>query len=115
MDKLLEYNLESLKLGLLTSRRYWNRPLLVFNSASFCGYTKQLKSMQTIFENAGLDREDTPTNLPSIDTTPPTEQQLEENNGYNYVDEMDDEPEDVDGLANAEENLQQDMYQIFNE
>ena len=62
MDKLLEYNLESLKLGLLTSRRYWNRPLLVFNSASFCGYTKQLKSMQTIFENGKVVPIALPTN-----------------------------------------------------
>ena len=71
--------------------------------------------LQTIFENAGLDREDTPMDLPSVLPAPPTEEQIEEHNGYDYVSAMDDEPEDVDGLANPEENLQEDFYQEFNE
>ncbi len=48
MDRLLELNLESLTLGLLSSERFYNKPLLLFNSASLCGFTEQLIDMQRI-------------------------------------------------------------------
>jgi glutathione peroxidase len=50
-DKLLELNLESLRLGLLSSERYYGKPLLIFNSASLCGFTNQLHSLQKIYES----------------------------------------------------------------
>mgnify|MGYP006235394243 FL=1 len=62
MDRLIELNLESLKLGLLSSDRYYNKPLLIFNSASFCGYTKQLTSMQQIYEQGQVVPIALPTN-----------------------------------------------------
>ena len=61
-DKLLELNLESLRLGLLSSDRYWNKPLLIFNSASQCGYTDQLLSMQKIYEQGETVPVAVPTN-----------------------------------------------------
>jgi len=61
-DKLLELNLESLRLGLLSSDRYWNKPLLIFNSASQCGYTNQLSSMQKIYEQGAMVPIAVPTN-----------------------------------------------------
>ena len=61
-DKLLELNLESLRLGLLSSDRYYGKSLLIFNSASFCGYTKQLVSMQKIYEEGSVVPIALPTN-----------------------------------------------------
>jgi|TARA_R110000803_G_scaffold40761_1_gene87762 glutathione peroxidase len=61
-DKLLELNLESLRLGLLSSDRHYGKPLLIFNSASFCGYTKQLLSMQKIHEEGRVVPIALPTN-----------------------------------------------------
>jgi glutathione peroxidase len=61
-DKLLKLNLESLRLGLLSSDRHYGKPLLIFNSASFCGYTKQLLSMQKIYEEGSVVSIALPTN-----------------------------------------------------
>ncbi len=61
-DKLLELNLESLHLGLLSSDRFYNKPLLIFNSASFCGFTSQLNSMQKIYEQKAVVPIALPTN-----------------------------------------------------
>jgi glutathione peroxidase len=61
-DKLLKLNLESLRLGLLSSDRHYGKPLLIFNSASFCGYTKQLLSMQKIYEEGSVVPIALPTN-----------------------------------------------------
>ena len=49
-DKILELGLESLKVGLLSSERYYQKPIVIFNSASFCGYTKQLSDFQSMWE-----------------------------------------------------------------
>lgn len=51
MDRLLEFGLESLSLGLLSSDRYYKKPIIIFNSASFCGFTNQLFSLQQIYES----------------------------------------------------------------
>jgi glutathione peroxidase-family protein len=48
IDKLLELELESLKDGLLFSGRFWNKPVVIFNSASQCGFTKQFADFSTI-------------------------------------------------------------------
>ncbi|HBY69429.1 MAG TPA: glutathione peroxidase, partial [Flavobacteriaceae bacterium] len=48
-DKLLQMDLESLKLGLLSSNKFWNKKLIIFNTASLCGFTKQLADFQKIF------------------------------------------------------------------
>ena len=61
-DRLLKLDLESLRLGLLSSDRHYNKPLLIFNSASFCGYTKQLTSMQKIYEEGNVVPIALPTN-----------------------------------------------------
>lgn len=62
MDRLLELNLESLKLGLLTSARYHGKPLIIFNSASFCGYTNQLEQFEKIFRQGSAVPIAIPTN-----------------------------------------------------
>lgn len=51
MDRLLDLGLESLSLGLLSSERYYDKPLIVFNSASLCGFTNQLHSLQKLYES----------------------------------------------------------------
>ena len=50
MDRLIELGLESLTLGLLSSDRYYKKPLIIFNSAGLCGFTKQLSAFQKIYE-----------------------------------------------------------------
>ena len=47
---LIDLDLESLKLGLLSADRYWNKKLIIFNTASQCGFTKQLAEFQKIYE-----------------------------------------------------------------
>jgi glutathione peroxidase len=44
-------DLESLKSGLLSSYKFWNKKLIIFNTASLCGFTKQLANFQKIYEN----------------------------------------------------------------
>ena len=51
MDRLLDLGLESLSLGLLSSERYYDKPLIIFNSASLCGFTNQLHSLQKLYES----------------------------------------------------------------
>lgn len=47
---IIDLDLESLKLGLLSSDRFWNKKLIIFNTASQCGFTKQLADFQKIYE-----------------------------------------------------------------
>ena len=61
-DKLLQLNLESLRLGLVSSEKFINRPILVFNSASFCGSTKQIHDMQKVYEAGKVVPMALPTN-----------------------------------------------------
>ena len=61
-DKLLQLNLESLRLGLVSSEKFINRPILVFNSASFCGFTKQIHDMQKVYEAGNVVPMALPTN-----------------------------------------------------
>ena len=61
-DKLLQLNLESLRLGLVSSEKFMNRPILVFNSASFCGFTKQIYDMQKVYEAGSVVPMALPTN-----------------------------------------------------
>lgn len=48
---IIDLDLESLKLGLLSSSRFWNQKLIIFNTASQCGFTKQLAKFQKIYED----------------------------------------------------------------
>jgi glutathione peroxidase len=48
-DKIADLGLESQKVGLLTSDRFHDKTIIFFNSASFCGYTHQLKEFQEIY------------------------------------------------------------------
>ena len=47
---IIDLDLESLKLGLLSSDRFWKKKLIIFNTASHCGFTKQLADFQKIYE-----------------------------------------------------------------
>jgi glutathione peroxidase len=62
LDILLSFELESLKLGLLTSQKYWEKPLVIFNTASKCGFTKQLKQFQELYETGKMIPIAIPTN-----------------------------------------------------
>jgi glutathione peroxidase len=62
MDRLIELGLESLTLGLLSSDRYYNKPLIIFNSAGLCGFTKQLSAFQKIYEAGSVVPIALPTN-----------------------------------------------------
>jgi glutathione peroxidase len=62
IDKLLELELESLKDGLLFSGRFWNKPVVIFNSASQCGFTKQFADFQKLYEEEKIVPIALPTN-----------------------------------------------------
>ena len=47
---IIDLDLESLKQGLLSSDRFFNKKLIIFNTASKCGFTKQLSEFQEIYE-----------------------------------------------------------------
>jgi glutathione peroxidase len=61
-DKLLELELESLKDGLLFSGRFCNKPVVIFNSASQCGFTKQFADFQQLYEGGKIIPIALPTN-----------------------------------------------------
>ena len=62
IDKLLELELESLKDGLLFSGRFWNKPVIIFNSACQCGFTRQLEDFQQLYEGGNIVPISLPTN-----------------------------------------------------
>jgi glutathione peroxidase len=62
MDRLLELGLESYAQGLISSHRFWDRPVVVFNTASFCGFTKQIASFQKLFLQGSIVPIALPTN-----------------------------------------------------
>ena len=62
IDKLLELNLESLKDGLLFSGRFYKKPVIIFNSASQCGFTKQLADFQELYNEGNIIPIALPTN-----------------------------------------------------
>lgn len=61
-DNILELNLESLKDGLLFSGRFYNRPIVIFNSASQCGFTKQFADFQRLYDEGSIVPIALPTN-----------------------------------------------------
>ena len=46
---IIDLDLESLKDGLLFSGRFYKKPIVIFNSASQCGFTKQFADFQTLY------------------------------------------------------------------
>ena len=62
IDKILELNLESLKDGLLFSGKFYNKPIVIFNSASQCGFTKQFADFQRLYETGKIIPIALPTN-----------------------------------------------------
>ena len=61
-DNILELNLESLKDGLLFSDRFYKKPVVIFNSASQCGFTKQFADFQKMYETGNIVPIALPTN-----------------------------------------------------
>lgn len=59
---IIDLELESLKLGLLSSERFVNKKLIIFNTASQCGFTDQLKEFQLIYEQGDCVPIALPTN-----------------------------------------------------
>jgi glutathione peroxidase len=62
IDKLLELELESLKDGLLFSGRFYKKPIVIFNSACQCGFTRQLEDFQRLYEEGKIIPIALPTN-----------------------------------------------------
>ena len=59
---IIDLELESLKDGLLFSGRFYNKPIIIFNSASQCGFTKQFADFQTLYESGNIIPIALPTN-----------------------------------------------------
>ena len=62
MDRLLELNLETISTGLIKSAGHWNKPVVIFNSASKCGFTHQLAEFQKLYEQGQIVPIALPTN-----------------------------------------------------
>ena len=62
-DNILELNLESLKDGLLFSDRFYKKPVVIFNSASQCGFIKQFGQFQTLYQEGNIVPVALPTNM----------------------------------------------------
>jgi glutathione peroxidase len=59
---IIDRELESLKDGLLFSGRFYKKPIVIFNSASQCGFTKQFADFQTLYESDKIIPIAIPTN-----------------------------------------------------
>jgi glutathione peroxidase len=59
---IIDLELESLKDGLLFSGRFYKKPIVIFNSASQCGFTKQFADFQTLYESDKIIPIAIPTN-----------------------------------------------------
>ena len=59
---ILDLELESLKDGLLFSGRFHQKPIVIFNSASQCGFTKQFADFQKLYETGNIIPIALPTN-----------------------------------------------------
>ena len=59
---IIDLELESLKDGLVFSGRFYKKPIVVFNSASQCGFTKQFADFQTLYESGKIIPIALPTN-----------------------------------------------------
>ena len=59
---IIDLELESLKNGLLFSGRFYKKPIVIFNSASQCGFTKQFADFQTLYESDKIIPIAIPTN-----------------------------------------------------
>jgi len=62
MDKILDLELESLHHGLLSSEKFYKKPIVVFNSASHCEFTKQLTQFQKLHKEGNIVPIALPTN-----------------------------------------------------
>jgi len=62
IDKILEFEMESLKDGLLFSGRFYKKPIVIFNSASQCGFTKQFEDFQRLYKKGNIVPIALPTN-----------------------------------------------------
>jgi glutathione peroxidase len=59
---IIDLELESLKNGLLFSGRFYKKPIVIFNSASQCGFTKQFADFQKLYESDKIIPIAIPTN-----------------------------------------------------
>ena len=54
--------LSSASSGLVNLGSYYKKPIVIFNSASLCSYTSQLKDFQTLYETGKIIPMAMPTN-----------------------------------------------------
>ena len=54
--------LSSVSTGLVNLGSYYKKPIVIFNSASLCSYTSQLKDFQTLYETGKIIPMAMPTN-----------------------------------------------------
>ena len=59
---IIDLELESLKDGLLFSSRFYKKSIVIFNSASQCGFTKQFADFQALYESGKIIPIALPTN-----------------------------------------------------
>lgn len=62
MDRIMDLCLETLHEGLLSSDKFFGKPIVIFNSASQCGFTHQLEQFQELFEQGKVVPIALPTN-----------------------------------------------------
>jgi len=61
-NNLRQVDLVSTTKGLLNLHQFWNKPIVVFNSASFCGFTNQLSAFEELHKTGKVIPIALPTN-----------------------------------------------------
>lgn len=54
MNNLWTVELKSTTRGLFDQNRFWNKPIVVFNSASLCGFTNQLNEFEQLYQTGKI-------------------------------------------------------------
>jgi glutathione peroxidase len=62
MKHLWNVELKSTTYGLFGQNHFWDKPIVVFNSASFCGFTNQLMDFETVYQSGKIVPIAIPTN-----------------------------------------------------
>ena len=61
-NRLWQANLKSTIRGIYTSSQFWDKPIVIFNSASLCGFTNQLMEFETLYQSGKIVPIAIPTN-----------------------------------------------------
>lgn len=61
-NSLWKVNLKSTIRGIYSRSQFWDKPIVVFNSASLCGFTSQLIEFETLYQTGKIVPIAIPTN-----------------------------------------------------